>query len=156
VLIGVDGAQWLDDASRDALAFAVRRVAEGPLSLLVAGRAEAAADPLTAGTPPPARGWHDLLDALPATEVLDLAPLEMWQIQNLLPPTVSAAQAQEVTRQSRGNPFWAKEIAASLGSGYRKRSPCWTRSQIPPRLWMPPCWQGSWSKQVTGSRSRTR
>ena len=116
VLIGVDDVQWLDEASRDSLAFAVRRVTDGPLSLLVAARTEAAADPLTAGKPPPARDWHDLLAALPTTEMLELAPLDMWQIQNLLPPTISAAQAREVARQSRGNPFWAKEIAATLGS----------------------------------------
>jgi DNA-binding CsgD family transcriptional regulator len=116
VLIAIDDVQWLDEASRDALAFALRRAATGPLSLLVAARTVAAADPLTAGMPPPPRGWHDLLTALPATEIIDLAPLDMWQIQNLLSPTVSAAQAREVARQSRGNPFWAKEIAANLGS----------------------------------------
>ena len=31
VLIGVDDVQWLDEASRDSLAFAVRRVTDGPL-----------------------------------------------------------------------------------------------------------------------------
>jgi DNA-binding NarL/FixJ family response regulator len=116
VLIAVDDVQWLDEASQDALAFAVRRVPDGPLSLLVAARTEAAADPLTAGSPPPPRGWRDLLAALPVTEMIDLTPLDMWQIQNLLPPTVSAAQAREIARQSRGNPFWAKQVAAALGS----------------------------------------
>ena len=66
--------------------------------------------------PPPPHGWHELLAALPASEVIDLAPLDLWQIQNLLPRTVTAAQARLVARQSRGNPFWAKEIVASLGS----------------------------------------
>src|SRR5262249_37890592 len=108
VLIGVEDIQWLDEAGLEALTFAVRRVTDGPLSLLMAARTEAAADPLTAGTPPPARGWHDLLAALPATEMLELAPLDMWQIQNLLPPSVSAAQAREAATQSRGNPFWSK------------------------------------------------
>jgi len=56
VLIAVDDVQWLDAASLEALTFAVRRIPTGPLSLLVAARTEAAADPLTAGTPPPARG----------------------------------------------------------------------------------------------------
>ena len=37
-------------------------------------------------------------------------------MQRLLPPTVTAAQARLVARQSRGNPFWAGEIAASLES----------------------------------------
>ncbi len=116
VLVAVDDVQWLDEASRDALAFALRRVPGGPLSLLVAARTEAAADPLTAGGPPPSRGWHPLLAALPAAEMIDLTPLDMWQIQNLLPRTVTAAQARVVARQSRGNPFWALQISASLHS----------------------------------------
>ena len=85
VLVAVDDVQWLDQASLDALAFALRRVASGPLSLLVAARTEAAADPLTAGAPPPSRAWQALLAAVPAAEVIDLAPLDMWQVQNLLP-----------------------------------------------------------------------
>ena len=115
-LVAIDDVQWLDEASRDALAFALRRITSGPLSLLVAARTEAAADPLTAGAPPPPRGWHEVLAALPSAEVIDLAPLDMWQVQNLLPSTVTAAQARLVARQSRGNPFWAKEIAVSLES----------------------------------------
>ena len=116
VLVAVDDVQWLDEASLDALAFALRRVASGPLSLLVAARAQAAADPLTAGAPPPSHDWQGLPAALPAAEVIDLAPLDMWQVQNLLPRTVTAAQARQVARQSRGNPFWAIQIAASLDS----------------------------------------
>jgi DNA-binding CsgD family transcriptional regulator len=116
VLAAIDDVQWLDQASREALAFALRRVPGGPLSLLVAARSEAAADPLTAGAPPPSHDWHGLLAAIPATEVMDLAPLDMWQIQNLLPANVTAAQARLVARQSRGNPFWAIQIAASLDS----------------------------------------
>jgi DNA-binding CsgD family transcriptional regulator len=116
VLVAIDDIQWLDEASVDALAFALRRLGSGPLSLLAAARTEATADPLTAGTPPPPHGWQDMVAALPAGEVVDLAPLDLWQVQNLLPPTASAAQARLVARQSRGNPFWAKEILASLDS----------------------------------------
>jgi DNA-binding CsgD family transcriptional regulator len=114
VLVAIDDVQWLDQASLDALAFALRRILSGPLSLLVAARAEAAADPLTVGAPPLSRGWQQLLTHLPAAEVLDLAPLDMWQVQNLLPRTVTAAQARLVARQSRGNPFWAIQISAGL------------------------------------------
>jgi DNA-binding CsgD family transcriptional regulator len=122
VMVAVDDVQWLDVASLEALTFALRRVLGGPLSVLVAARTEAAADPLTAGAPPPSHGWRELLAALPAAEVIDLAPLDMWQIQNLLPRTVTAAQAREVARQSRGNPFWALQVSASLDD---------TGSQVP-------------------------
>jgi DNA-binding CsgD family transcriptional regulator len=114
VLVAIDDVQWLDEASLDALMFALRRLASGPLTVLLAARSEAQADPLTAGAPPPSRRWRDLLAATPAAEVIELAPLDMWQIQNLLPRTVTAAQARLVARQSRGNPFWAMEISASL------------------------------------------
>jgi len=114
VLIAVDDVQWLDDATLEAMTFALRRVSGGPLSLLVAARTEAVADPLTVGAPPPSRAWQELLAAMPEAAVMDLVPLDMWQVQNLLPPDVTAAQARQVARQSRGNPFWALQISASL------------------------------------------
>ncbi len=117
VLVAVDDVQWLDDASVEALAFALRRITDGALTLLLAARTATSADPVTVGEPPPPRTWRTLLTALPAAEVIDLAPLDMWQIQDLLPDFVTTAQASLVTRQSRGNPFWAKEILASLETG---------------------------------------
>jgi DNA-binding CsgD family transcriptional regulator len=114
VLVAIDDVQWLDEASLDALTFALRRLVSGPLAVLLAARSEAPADPLTAGAPPPPRRWRDLLAALPAAQIIELAPLDIWQVQNLLPRTVTAAQARQVARQSRGNPFWALQIAADL------------------------------------------
>src|SRR5262249_29052589 len=67
--------------------------------------------------------WHDLLNALPSAEVIDLVPLDTWQIQHLLPADVTAAQARLVARRSRGNPFWALQISANLDSA---------ESQVPP------------------------
>ena len=52
-----------------------------------------------------------------------LAPLDASQIQRLLPPTATPAQARLVASQSRGNPFWAGEIWASMASA---------RSEVPP------------------------
>jgi hypothetical protein len=63
----------------------------------------------------PQHGWRDLAAAVPA-ETIELAPLDYRQVRRLLPDTVSAAQARDITRQSCGNPFWAREIAASLES----------------------------------------
>ena len=114
-MVAIDDVQWLDQASLDALTFSFRRVASGPLALLAAARTEAVADPLTAGAPPPSRAWHALMDAVPS-DTIDLAPLDDRQVRRLLPPTVTAGQARLVARQSRGNPFWAGEISASLES----------------------------------------
>jgi DNA-binding CsgD family transcriptional regulator len=114
VLLAIDDVQWLDAGSLDALTFALRRVSAGPLAVLLAARAEAPADPLTFGAPPVPHGWRDLLTAVPAPESVTLAPLDPWQVHKLLPPEVTAAQARLVARQSRGNPFWAREIWASL------------------------------------------
>jgi DNA-binding CsgD family transcriptional regulator len=116
VLVAIDDAQWVDPASLEALVFALRRVTNGPLSLLLAARTEAPADPLTVGAPPPPHGWRNLLAAVPPGEQVMLAPLGVRQIQKLLPRAVTAAQARQVATQSRGNPFWAREIAANLDS----------------------------------------
>ena len=116
VLLAIDDVHWLDEASLDALTFALRRVREGPLSVLLAARTDAPADPLTAGEPAPSSRWRELLAALPGAGVIDLAPLDLWQIQNLLPRTATAAQVRLVARESRGNPFWAMEMLASMGS----------------------------------------
>jgi DNA-binding CsgD family transcriptional regulator len=113
VLVAIDDVQWVDEDSLQALTFAFRRADSGPLGLLAAARTEAPADPLTAAVPPPPEGWRDMVGAVPA-ETIDLAPLDPWQVQRVLPRTVGAAQARTVARQSRGNPFWALEIAASL------------------------------------------
>ncbi|MGP0028340.1 MAG: AAA family ATPase, partial [Streptosporangiaceae bacterium] len=113
VLVAIDDVHWLDKATLDALTFAFRRVDSGPVGLLVAARTEAPADPLTVALPPPPQRWRDLVAAVPA-ETLELAALDPGQVQRLLPATFSAAQARLVTRQARGNPFWAREVAASL------------------------------------------
>ena len=124
VLLAIDDAQWLDEGSLDALEFALRRVAGGiagpsqvsgcALSLLLAVRIDAPADPLTVGAPPPSHGWRGLLAGFPEAEEITLAPLDAAQVQNLLPPGATAGQARLVHSQSRGNPFWAAEIWASM------------------------------------------
>jgi DNA-binding CsgD family transcriptional regulator len=115
VVVAIDDVQWMDEASLDALTFAFRRSEGAAVRLLVAARTEAPADPLTAAAPPPPGGWRDLVAAVPA-EIVELAPLDAGQIQQLLHGTFSAAQARMIARQSRGNPFWAREIASSLAA----------------------------------------
>ena len=123
VLLAIDDIQWLDAGSLEALGFALRRIIGGPLSLLLAARCPAPADPLTIAAPPLPQGWRELPAALAAASPIMLAPLDASQIQRLLPATVTPAQARLVASQSRGNPFWAGEIWASMASA---------KSEVPP------------------------
>ena len=117
VLVAIDDVQWLDDASLETLTYAFRRINDGAVTLLIAARTAASPDPLTAGEPAPPQGWRNLLPALSDTQLIELAPLDIWQIQHLLPDRVTVAQARLIARESRGNPFWARSILASLDSG---------------------------------------
>jgi DNA-binding CsgD family transcriptional regulator len=123
VLLAIDDVQWLDTGSIEALGFALRRIIGGPLSLLLAARCAAPADPLTVAAPPLPQGWRELPAALPPATQIMLAPLDALQVQSLLPPTVTPAQARLVASRSRGNPFWAGEIWASMASA---------ESEVPP------------------------
>jgi DNA-binding CsgD family transcriptional regulator len=123
VLLAIDDTQWLDAGSLEALGFALRRIIGGPLSLLLAARCPAPADPLTIAAPPLPQGWRELPAALHAASPIMLAALDPSQIQRLLPPTATPAQARLVASQSRGNPFWAGEIWASMASA---------KSEVPP------------------------
>lgn len=144
VLLAVDDVQWLDSGSMEALVFALRRIASGPaatsatgstgLSLLLAARTQAPADPLTIGAPSPPDGWRALLAAFAAAEELQLAPLALAQVQHLLPVTATVAQARLVTAQSRGNPFWAREIWTSIATATAPAStPASGEAPVPPR-----------------------
>ncbi|HWG02056.1 MAG TPA: AAA family ATPase [Trebonia sp.] len=121
VLLAIDDAQWLDAGSRATLEYALRRVVDGPrrgsraLSLLLAARTDAQADPLTVGAPPVSHGWRGLLGGFPVIAEITLAPLTTAQVQELL-PAAAPGQARLVTERSRGNPFWAREIWASMMS----------------------------------------
>lgn len=110
VLLAVDDAQWLDAGSLDALSFALRQLTRGPLSVLLAARTEAPADPLTVGAPAPSQDWRSLLTATAESAEVALPPLDAAQVQRLLPAKATAAQVRLVAAQSRGNPFWALEI----------------------------------------------
>jgi DNA-binding CsgD family transcriptional regulator len=117
LMLAIDDVHCLDTDSLHALAFATRRVGHRSLSLLLTARVSAPADPLTVGDCPPAQDWRSLLTVFgPAVEIA-LRPLDATQVRCLLPPTATSAQARLVARQSRGNPFWAREIWANLASG---------------------------------------
>ena len=110
-LIAIDDAHWLDEASLNALVFALRRLRAVSVSLLLSARIESRGDPLAIAAPPPPQRWRDLLDAVPSAALLELAPLNAQQVQRLLAGRVTRKQATWVAEQSRGNPFWARELA---------------------------------------------
>ena len=133
VLLAIDDVQWLDAGSLEALGFALRRLTSGPLSVLLAARCPAPADPLTVAAPPLPQGWRELPAALHAASPIMLAPLDASQVQSLLPLAATPAQARLVASQSRGNPFWAAEIWASMASAESKVPPL-ARAALAERL----------------------
>ena len=116
VLIAIDDVHWLDQASLDTLTFAMRRLGNEPVRLLLAARGGWAVDPLALDAPPPSVRWRGFVDALPVFQTLVLDPLDATQVARLLPASLTPAQVRQVTEQSGGNPFWALQSAATLQS----------------------------------------
>jgi DNA-binding CsgD family transcriptional regulator len=108
VTLVVDDLQWLDQASRGSLGFALRNLHTRRLSVLV-------------GTRPDPDGGKDLLRSLaePRHE-LTLRPLADWAIGRLLRerlgPRWTPPMAAGVARASGGNPFLALMIAQAMQS----------------------------------------
>jgi DNA-binding CsgD family transcriptional regulator len=109
VLVTVDDAQWLDHASLDTLAFAVRRLASEPLVLLLAARGTAA----PAGF---ARDFPELLLPL-------LSVLEAGRLLDAQPHPPRGYAREQVLAQATGNPLalieLSKVIAADPAAGRR-------------------------------------
>ncbi|HEX6344694.1 AAA family ATPase [Umezawaea sp.] len=93
VLVVVDDVRWVDEGSRDVLAFVARRIGDEPLAVLVGARDEAEFPgfPLLALGP---------LDPLAAAALLDAQPS---------PPT--GALRPRVLAQAAGNPLALVELA---------------------------------------------
>ena len=112
VLLAVDDLQWLDDESAEALAFAMRRLGDSPVSVLAARRVEPAAD-----QPP------SLEEALAHREGAPLRGIRLGPlspaalhaaIRNALGVTFSHGVLGRLHQMSGGNPFYALEIARAL------------------------------------------
>jgi DNA-binding CsgD family transcriptional regulator len=112
VLIGVDDAQWLDDSCRSVLAYAVRRLADRPLAVLLALRRESEAATRT----------DDLLAALPAatSERLLVGPMPLASLHRLirerLVRSLSRVALVRIEEASGGNPFYALELARTVAT----------------------------------------
>jgi DNA-binding CsgD family transcriptional regulator len=108
LLIAVDDLQWLDTASAAALSFALRRLGDTPVKLLLARRTNATQLPVLEGAP-------DV-----ALCRLSLGPLSVGALHTLLRDRVDRVFARQtllrIHEQSGGNPFYALEIAGALGA----------------------------------------
>jgi DNA-binding CsgD family transcriptional regulator len=110
VVVAVDDVQWLDPSSASALAFALRRLQEQPILLLLARRLGEGAE------------TSEVERAIEGDRVdrLSIGPLSLGAIQRLLQarlgrtfPRPTLLRVHEV---SAGNPFYALELARVLSA----------------------------------------
>ncbi len=109
VLIAIDDAQWLDGPTSRVLSFAVRRLEDEPIGVLVMLRTdESATEPLGLARSLP----HERLDSM------HLEPLTVGAIHRIVQSRLRANLPRFVLLRlhqvSQGNPFFALEIARSI------------------------------------------
>nr|MBA3245050.1 AAA family ATPase [Actinomycetota bacterium] len=110
VVLAVDDIQWLDASSASALAFALRRMADDRVLLLLARRLVEGAQP------------SDLDRALGADSVqpLVIGPLSVGALHRFLGDRLGRTFARQtllrIHEASGGNPFFAFELARALGA----------------------------------------
>ncbi len=137
VVVAVDDVQWLDPSSARALAFALRRLGEKNIRVLLARR-------LVAGA-----GVFELESGLPLEQV-ELEPLSVGAVHRLLRDRLGRSFARQtllrIHEQSGGNPFFALEIARALDGDVDPLEP----------LPVPPTLEGLVRVRLTGLPPRTR
>ena len=108
VLVAIDDAQWLDETTGAILAYAIRRLTDRPLGVLVAvrGAPSPGIGELVAGVPPDRR---DLL-AIGPMPLAGLHQLFLDRLGRSFPRLVLV----RIEEASAGNPFYALEIAREL------------------------------------------
>jgi DNA-binding CsgD family transcriptional regulator len=103
LLVAIDDLQWLDRSSATALGFALRRLRDEPVALLLSRRTEAS----------------DLEQALPPERILrvTVGALGFEELNAVLRERVDATLSRPLLRRihelSAGNPFFALELAQS-------------------------------------------
>ena len=101
MLLVVDDAQWIDQATLDILGFIARRLADDPIAMVFGSREAVAAD-----LGPDSQTMHlSPLTALEANQLLDLQPL---------PPAGDARAA--ILGQAAGNPLGLVELTRAVGA----------------------------------------
>jgi DNA-binding CsgD family transcriptional regulator len=105
VVLAVDDVQWLDPSSARAVTFALRRLPEGNVRVLLARRV---ADGVEAS---------ELESALPA-ERLQVGPLSVGAVHRLLRDRLGRSFPRQtllrIHEQSAGNPFFALEVGRAI------------------------------------------
>ncbi len=121
VLLALDDVQWLDKSSAAALAFALRRVQSQPIAVMAALRG--------GGDPPAPLGLESAVEGH-RLERCRLGPLSLAALHRLLAERLDVSFPRlallKIEAASRGNPFYALEIARTLirtGSTVRPGQP---------------------------------
>lgn len=108
IVVAVDDVQWFDRSSAGALAFALRRMQERPILLLLARRLGEGVEP------------SGLERAIEHVERLPVGPLGVKEIHRVvqvrLARTLPRPTLLRVHQVSGGNPFYAVELARLLSS----------------------------------------
>ena len=113
VVIAIDDDQWLDPASARVLAFALGRLREEPIVVIIARRSETGG-PLSTelGLSFNGRGLESIsLEPLPITAIKSLLEARLGR-------TISAPLLRRIHHGSGGNPLWALAIALELEAGH--------------------------------------
>lgn len=101
LLCVIDDAQWLDQASAQALAFVARRVLAEPVVMLFA-----------------AREPSDLLTGLPALALAGIADADARALlSSVVPGRLDRRIAQQIIVETRGNPLALLELPRGLSAG---------------------------------------
>jgi DNA-binding CsgD family transcriptional regulator len=122
-LLAVDDAQWLDRASAAALEFAVRRLSDVPLRLVVSTRADAVRPGLVT------------VVADERVRRLEVGPLSVAALQRIIAARLGVSLPRpalvRIAEASRGNAFYALEIAREL---VQRDEQAWTPLPVPADL----------------------
>ena len=114
VLLALDDVQWVDHATIDAVAFALRRLMAAPVRVLATRRIDSAV------APAPSDDRSGLIrSALPGrVDVTSLSGLDATSIGRLLETRLgvrlTAGGLAQLVERTNGNPFWSLEIGTAV------------------------------------------
>jgi DNA-binding SARP family transcriptional activator/tetratricopeptide (TPR) repeat protein len=125
-LIAVEDMQWADDASREAILHAARRLSDRPVLLLLTWRPE---DLDERG-----RAFAVEMDRLPGAGAVALARLGRADVERLATAAPWPGGAEAVLEESEGLPLYIAEAVAAGPSGMRAGIPRGVRALLGERL----------------------